>query len=692
MKSKNTYYWVVFVLSYTSILGQTPADTLTWSIYLEDVVVTAQYAPTDSRHAIQDIRVIKRELIDRRGANNLEQLLQQEPNIRIQQDLILGSSLSLGGISGQNVKILLDGVPIIGRQGGNIDLSQINLQNIERIEIVQGPLGVSYGTDALGGVIHLISKKSQLKPLSIGLNTQRESRGENSLGGYLGWRWKDKLLWQFKAGQDRFSGYSEDTTRSVLWNPKKQWFTTASLGIQLAEEQNLRYTFNYFDEQVDKLGDVRRPQFKPYAFDDRYQTLRQDHALSFEGDITKHHYLKAVAAFNAYTRYKNTFRNNLEEETLEEELGQQDSSFFDSYMIRATLASRYADHPLNFQLGMDLRYDQARGKRIKDLESGRLNYSELGDYAVFGTLRYQLAANLTVETGLRYAYNTKYKSPLIPSLNLKYSWNPHWILRGAYGRGFRSPDLKELFFEFVDVNHYIIGNPNLKAEQSDNVQFNLQYLAGKNQNDWSAKLSGFYNHIRDKIELFEFIESSAGISPAIDTSTLQFAYFNQAIHKTQGVQLQLNGEYQAFHWQVGSAMIAYYNPLSNSVPNVNTYSYAYEWNTECRYQWEKPQLSASLFLRYNDRRITFYPEIDDEGNSVARQRSQQGFWMLDSSIQFSKLWKGRVQLTTGARNILNVQAVGQSSGGGGAHSGSANSSPISPGRSFFVRLNFDFSH
>jgi len=692
MSSKNIYLLGILVLYHTSVLSQDPADTLAWSIDLEDVVVTAQYAPTDSRNAIQDIRVIKRELIERRGANNLAQLLQQEPSIRIQQDVVLGSSLSLGGISGQNVKILLDGVPIIGRQGGNIDLSQINLQNIERIEIVQGPLGVSYGTDALGGVIHLISKKSQLKPLSIGLNTQWESRGENSLGGHLGWRWKDKLLWQFKAGQDRFSGYSEDSTRSVLWNPKKQWFATASLGIQLGEEQSLRYTFNYFDEQVDNLGNVRRPQFKPYAFDDRYQTLRQDHALGFQGDIAKHHYFKAVAAFNAFTRHKNTFRNNLEEGTLEEELGQQDSSFFDSYMLRATLASRYIDHPFNFQLGIDLRNDQAKGKRISDPESGRSNFSRLGDYAVFGTLRYRLSENLTVETGLRYAYNTKYESPLIPSFNLKYSWNPNWILRGAYGRGFRSPDLKELFFEFVDVNHYIIGNPNLQAEQADNVQFNLQYLAGKNQNKWSAKLSGFYNRIQDKIELFEFIESSSGITPATDTSTLQFAYFNQAVYKTQGIQLQWSGRYKAFHWQMGSAMIGYYNPLSSSEPNVTAFSYAYEWNTECRYLWEKPQLNASVFLRYNDRQITFYPDTDNNGNTIARQRTQKGFWMLDGSIQLPKWWKKRIQLTTGVRNILNVQAVQQNGSAGSVHSGGTGTIPVSPGRSFFVRLNLDFSN
>ncbi|NRA50135.1 MAG: Plug domain-containing protein, partial [Phaeodactylibacter sp.] len=133
------------------------SDSLLWSLKLEDIIVTAQYAPTESKNAVHDIYTIKQEVIEQRGATNLEQLLQQEANIRIRQDMVLGSSMSLLGIDGQNVKIMIDGVPVIGRQDGNIDLNQLNLNNIERVEIVEGPMSVSYGTDALAGVINLIT-------------------------------------------------------------------------------------------------------------------------------------------------------------------------------------------------------------------------------------------------------------------------------------------------------------------------------------------------------------------------------------------------------------------------------------------------------------------------------------------------------------------------------------------------------
>ena len=91
---------------------------------------------------------------------NLANIIEKELNIKLSEDNLLGSSLSIQGVSGQNVKILIDNIPVIGRLNGNIDISQISLNNIEKIEIVEGPLSTVYGTDALAGTINLITKKN----------------------------------------------------------------------------------------------------------------------------------------------------------------------------------------------------------------------------------------------------------------------------------------------------------------------------------------------------------------------------------------------------------------------------------------------------------------------------------------------------------------------------------------------------
>ena len=136
----------------TIVLKEIPND-------LEEFVVTGEYEKTSTSNSVQKVRVLDQKRIQAQGAVNLKDLLSNELNVRISQDNILGAGLSLQGISGQNIKILIDGVPVVGRVNGNIDLTQLNLNNIERVEIIEGPMSVVYGTDALGGVINLISKK-----------------------------------------------------------------------------------------------------------------------------------------------------------------------------------------------------------------------------------------------------------------------------------------------------------------------------------------------------------------------------------------------------------------------------------------------------------------------------------------------------------------------------------------------------
>lgn len=155
---------------------------------LNEVVITGQITPTMIDESVHQVRVITAEKIQDQGAVTLRDVLQNETNIRVSQDNILGTSMSIQGISGQNVKILIDGVPVIGRLGGNIDLSQINLQNIERIEIIEGPLSVNYGTDALAGTINLITKKIQKNKHELTISEYYESVGQHNFSLQYGFQ------------------------------------------------------------------------------------------------------------------------------------------------------------------------------------------------------------------------------------------------------------------------------------------------------------------------------------------------------------------------------------------------------------------------------------------------------------------------------------------------------------------------
>lgn len=664
---------------------------------VEDVVVTAQYAPTDSRQAMHPIRSIGREVIEQRGAVTLDQLLDQELNIRINQDLILGSSLSLQGVSGQNVKIMIDGVPVIGRVGDDIDLSQINLANIERVELVEGPMSVHYGTNALGGVINLISRKSQLNRYDIGLDAQYESAGRCNLSGRLGARLTDRLLLQLNGGYNTFDGFNvvepeeETAQRTFQWNPKDQWFANAMLRYNFNDDRQLRYSVSWFDEKISNLGAVRRPQFKPYAFDDFYYTQRLDQALHYEGSFADNLYWNITSGFNSFRRQKNTLRLDLESDDTSEVPGQQDTTEYRALVFRPVLASRFADSRLNFQAGLDINYENGRGQRFADPEAGRARYSEIADYAAFATLRYTPLEALHLELGARAAYNTRFDAPVVPSFHLRYEWSPRWQVRASYARGFRSPSIKELFFYFVDASHYIIGNPDLQAELSDNFQLSLngEYRWGDQQLE--ASVTGFYNDIRQKIELFDFVTQNGEIVPsaALDTVTTQYAYFNQERFRVLGANLRLNYRWKNLEAGLGLAPTGRYNPLSESEA-VPTYTWAAELNAQLSYRFPEIGLQAAFFLRHNDRLLRFYQALNDEGDAVVRQSVLDGFTLADFTLRQS-LWNERLQLSGGIKNLFDVRNVLLTGAAGGAHSGGGGVSPVAIGRNFFLRLGWRFT-
>ena len=154
----------------------------------------------------------------------------------VKNDNVLGSSITMQGISGQNIKILIDGVSVIGRLNGNIDLSQINLNNIERVEIIEGPLSVDFGTDALAGTINLITNKSQYDKVSSSINLYYETVGHYNSDINFSLK-KNNNLFSFSGGRNYFDGWSQgdkfsfiptaqlaDANRVKLWNPKEQLF------------------------------------------------------------------------------------------------------------------------------------------------------------------------------------------------------------------------------------------------------------------------------------------------------------------------------------------------------------------------------------------------------------------------------------------------------------------------------------
>ena len=282
------------------------------NVYLEAVpvtlnsfVVTGQYAKNSPEKAVQRITIIDQKKIEKMAAVNLKDVLSNSMNIRLSQDNVLGSGMSLQGMGGQNVKILIDGVPVIGRLNGNIDLSQINLNDVERIEIIEGPMSVSYGTNALAGVINLITKTNGTKKLSITANSFNENIGQYNIDGGVSTSFKNSTI-GFLAGRNYFDGWVDgdkvlgedpriaDSTRFKSWKPKIQYFGKANYHYRLKQGE-VKYSLGIFNEKISNRGLPRAP-YGETAFDDYYFTKRIDNSLILNKKLKKDKRIKATIA------------------------------------------------------------------------------------------------------------------------------------------------------------------------------------------------------------------------------------------------------------------------------------------------------------------------------------------------------------------------------------------------------------
>jgi len=138
----------------TSFIGYLPANDTLYPgkdrvVFLEptvynvdEVVVTGQISPERVDKSIYKVKTLGTLTINQKAANNLTELLSGELNIRSKKSNVYGSSIMMQGMGGEHVKFLVDGVPVIGRQNGELDLDQMNMQNVDHVEIIEGPMSV----------------------------------------------------------------------------------------------------------------------------------------------------------------------------------------------------------------------------------------------------------------------------------------------------------------------------------------------------------------------------------------------------------------------------------------------------------------------------------------------------------------------------------------------------------------------
>lgn len=627
---------------------------------LDQVVKTASVEPEKVDQSIYKIGIVTADVMEKQGVQNVRDALRFQPNINLREDGILGTQIIMQGLEGQHVKFLIDGMPIVGRQDGNIDLSQIDMSQVDHIEIIEGPMSVVYGSNALAGTINIITKENKYYQWTGNATAYAESVGQ--LTGNISLQGnKGKSKFGLSGGYRYFNGYDLNTaTRSMSWNPKNQLNTDAYYGVKLSGWET-KLGIRFSQEDLTYKGNYLQPA---RAIDTNFITDRVTYYGQFNKKFNEKSFFSGLLSYNTYSR---TSQEYVVKEDLNTEDKKGEAAVDKFNTLNARLSYGYTFKTwLKWQVGYELTGETGEGEKVK--ENGGLT-----ENAIWSDLKINLTEQFVFQPGVRYLHHNVFEAPLIYSAHLKWKSENNWSSRLSFAKGFRAPSMKELYMDFVDTNHKIYGNENLQPETSYNITATVNKTVNISDNSiLKFDASGFYNHLFDVIEL------------AMGTDGVSYFYQNISQKKTHGGTFTLNyNNNNRLKMNAGVTLTGIGYDLTN------TSSFNFRYSTDfvgmASYFWPKLDLAMQLDYKYTGERVQL--TIGGEGEEPT-EGTVLSYHMLNYSA--TKDFKNkRFSLTAGVKNILDVKDVTNTTQGG-AHTGGSNML-IAWGRTYFLSLKYNLN-
>ena len=678
---------------------------------LEEVVLTGQYNKQSVNKSVFEVEVLTQDDIQRLAGNNLADVLTQTLNMNIVPQAGEGSSgIEQFGFNSEYIKILVDNVPIIGAEGfGNaIDVTQINLDDIEQIEIIEGSMGVQYGANAVTGVVNIITKKSAKQKWQITPYIQEETIGDEyswfDEGRHIqsikvGHNISDKLYANVLYTHNDFKGFlnnqkgenyyntnsENDSLRGYEWLPKEQ--NTVKALLNYSDKKNFRafYKFEYFTERTQNFADnvffnanSSTQTVNPSANDELFKSTRFYHHLNATGKI------KNQINYNLSASYQEQVKNY---ELYTYWLHSGNKSTIDNYdyntrqglFSRGTFSNFFNNENAKFELGYEVNLDEgsASGLASQNVDN-RTKTNKLNTYSFFASSELKASKNISLRPGARIIASSQFSTQYALSLSAKFALPNDYQLRVITGSSPKLPNFEQLYYYLVDSNHNVQGNENLNTENGKSifVHFKKTYWGKDYKLKYTPKLSAWYLDVDDKIDLI--VES---------TSPLAYKYQNIDLYRTWGLSFRNKLDYKNLTASIGVSFSGESQVL-NSAENFNDdYLYAFQVNSNISYQVPKWQTTFSTFFKYNGPTYQFV--YDTEDTSIIRKSKLDGYAWLNASIQ-QKIAKN-FTVTLGARNVLDITRVNLDNGQAGTHTASSASQLLGYGRSYFLKCLYNLN-
>jgi outer membrane receptor for ferrienterochelin and colicins len=489
---------------------------------LNEVVVTGSL----NSHILKETPVITEIISDEdlrhSGTTEVSELLRMQTGIEMSTGVGQTQNVRLQGLRKNQVLVLVDGERVSGKVDDALDINQIPVQSIERIEIVKGPMSSIYGSEAIGGVINIITvvpKPGQTTgeaSMTVGSHGKQDYlfSGTHSFADVFGEQGPLNLL--VSGGWNKYAGIDYSQADFVSESPA---YDRKNACLRMVGQSADRFRFD----------------LKTEYYADRLHWLAGGNEYVNFTDITESRKYSVVGSAQytfgstAFLKVGGNYSTNNHTSSEETGTGVERSSNTSIETIRNVRVQGSASpyEASTVTAGVELNDESINSQRILDGSKDMRN-------AILYAEDEWTMSEWTLNVGGRYADNSRFGSFFAPRLSALYRPTERLTLRASYGRGFRSPSINELFLDFdhSTVGYIVQGNPALQPETSHGINFGFDYA--RDDMIW-FRINGYYNKVVNLINAYY-----VNPNPAI------FSYQNISSATTRGIDVDCDTRLASF--------------------------------------------------------------------------------------------------------------------------------------------------
>lgn len=472
---------------------------------LDEVIVTATRTARQLSSLPLPVQIISAAQIEHSGTLRLGDILNEQTGLVVNPDFGGGLGIQMQGLDAQYTLILIDGVPVIGRSAGTLDLNRISVSNIAQIEIVKGPSSSLYGSEAIGGVINIITENKQSTKFSgnanyrMGTFTTQDANVNLSSG-------KAKFGANFSLNYFSTKGYAlDDLEDAKTVMPHNNITPFLKLKYAFSDKVDMTVSGRYFYQDNDVGYESGTEKYSGNAFTNEYN-----------GHFKIVH--KANAQWNFIYELYSTQYKTIQQVSNVATGDVVDDSYYKENLLRPEVRATYIDKNTTYTAGVGYNQNNLDRTYFSDKADNNSLYA-------FAQYDYNVAENWNFLAGARFDKNEAYASAFSPKLALRYEFNKNTSIQGSVGYGFKVPDLRQLYFDFenTSVGYIVLGynvaanrlaqlenqgriesykvapdffSSDLQPERSIGFNIGTNYKLSK----WKSSVNIFYNKMRNLID------------------------------------------------------------------------------------------------------------------------------------------------------------------------------------------------